>query len=95
MADLKIVENDVHTLRKQLDDIHKSLNINDNKDMDPTRENVGHGGMCQALSDFNTQVSDTKTKYTKKTENLISFLDEVSTGSSEVDAKIESGLSVD
>lgn len=94
MADLKIVESSVSSLGKGFKNIRNKLDLVGSDDMRPTSDNVGYSKIINAIEDFNQQVSETKNKYKRKTENLVDFLENVKTGSDEVDKKIASALTV-
>lgn len=89
MPDLVVIEAAVTDLRRGFDNIQRTLDLADTKDVTPHRGNVGAGELIKALSEFNKQVSSTKNKYRIKTKNLSDFLKEVSTGSDELDQQIK------
>lgn len=95
MADLKIIDSSVTTLQQGFKEIRSQLDLVGNDDMTPTRENVGYQRVIDAVGKFNQQISDTKNKYKKKTENFIDFLENVKSGAEDADQKIADALKVD
>ena len=94
MADLKIVQSQVSALKHGFEGIQSTLDALSRSSFEPTHDNVGHDGFSRQLQAFNARVSDTQGKYTKKTQNFIDFLTNVSTGSDDADRAIASSLSV-
>ena len=61
---------------KGFNSIRDRLNL-DEQITEPSSDNVGCSELVDAVFAFNHQVSDTKNKYKKKTENLRDFLENV------------------
>lgn len=89
---LTIVEESVSTLMQGFNRIRDRLNL-DEQITEPSSDNVGCSELVDAVFAFNHQVSDTKNKYKKKTENLRDFLENVKTGSDEADEAIAKAIS--
>jgi uncharacterized protein CbrC (UPF0167 family) len=94
MADLKITATEVTTLKNGFMGIKGTLDLTDRGDMQANQGNVGHDSVCRAVEEFNNQVADTRYKYKVKTENFIDFLENVSSGSEDVDNELSKALSV-
>lgn len=90
---IKILDESVRTLIQGFDGIRDRLNLVEEQGLDPNENNVGYSELVDAIASFNRQVSDTKNKYKKKTENLRDFLENVRTGSDEADSAIAKAAS--
>ena len=90
---LVIDEMETKTLINGFSNIKSTLNLND-ANLDISTATVGHQSIIEALADFNEQVSRTKNKYQRKTDNFIEFLKEVESGSDELDQQLTDAITV-
>lgn len=90
---LVIDEMETKTLINGFSNIKSTLNLND-ANLDISTATVGHQSIIEALTGFNEQVSRTKNKYQRKTDNFIEFLKEVESGSDELDQQLTDAITV-
>lgn len=93
MDQLVIDETETRTLINGFGNIKSMLNLND-ANLDISTSTVGHQSVIDALAKFNEQVSRTKNKYQRKTDNFIEFLKEVESGSDELDKQLTDAIEV-